>query len=68
MVFQKKNESNEEESNPSSVNKELEGDAELVEVPTQTTMAFKIKDDVFDERVLLLKIYNDIQKIKKGIL
>ena len=40
----------------------------LVEVPTQTTIAFKLEDETLvDEKGLLIKIYNDIQKIKKSI-
>lgn len=43
-------------------------EAVLVEVPTQTTMAFKMEDEsIVDERAILLKIYNDIQLIKKSI-
>lgn len=43
-------------------------EASLVEVPTQTTIAFKMEDEsLLDEKGLLLKIYNDIQKIKKSI-
>lgn len=43
-------------------------EAVLVEVPTQTTIAFKMEDEsLLDDKGLLLKIYNDIQLIKKGI-
>lgn len=44
----------------------VEKEAELVEVPTQTTIAFKMEDDsLIDEKGLLLRIYRDIQKIKR---
>ena len=43
-------------------------EAVMVEVPTQTTIAFKLEDEsLVDEKGLLVKIYNDIQKIKKSI-
>ena len=43
-------------------------EASLVEVPTQTTIAFKLEDEsLVDDKALLLKIYNDIQKIKRSL-
>jgi len=43
-------------------------EATLIEVPTQTTIAFKLEDEsLVDEKGMLLKIYQDIQKIKKSI-
>ena len=49
--------------------KEEKTEASLVEVPTQTTIAFKLEDEsIIDERGLLLRIYNDIQKIKKSLI
>lgn len=43
-------------------------EASLVEVPTQTTIAYKLEDEsVVDEKGLLIKIYNDVQKIKRSI-
>ena len=43
-------------------------EASLVEVPIQTTIAFKIDDnEIVDEKGLLLKIYNKICKIEKSI-
>lgn len=43
-------------------------EAVLVEVPTQTGIAFKLADGtIIDDRGLLVKIYNDIQKIRKAI-
>ena len=44
-------------------------EAALVEVPTQTTITFKLEDEsLVDEKGLLIKIYNDIQKIKRSLL
>ena len=44
-------------------------EAELVEVPTQTALVFKLEDEkVVDEKGLLLKMYNDIQKIKRSLV
>lgn len=43
-------------------------EASLVEVPTQTTIAFKMEDDsLLDEKGILLKMYNKICKIEKSI-
>ena len=43
-------------------------EASLVEVPTQTTIAFKLEDEsLVDDKGMLLKIYNDIQLIKKSV-
>lgn len=43
-------------------------EAELVEVPVQTAIAFKLDEkEVVDEKGLLLKIYNKICKIEKSI-
>ena len=43
-------------------------EASLVEVPTQTTIAFKLEDDsLVDEKGLLLKIYNDVKQIKDSL-
>ena len=40
----------------------------LVEVPTQTTIAFRLEDGrVIDERALLLEIYKDIKRIKEAV-
>jgi len=69
MVFQKKNvDIGDEEESSVVEKKKVDGDGKLVEVPTQTTIAYQIGDDVYDEKSLLLMIYNDLQKIKKGIL
>ena len=47
---------------------EAKKQAEMVEVPTQTTIAFKLEDDsLTDEKGLLVRIYNDIQQIKKSL-
>ena len=49
--------------------KKKESEAELVEVTTQTTEAFKLEDgSVVTANMLLLQIYNDVQKLKKGLL
>lgn len=50
-------------------NKEVKSkEAKLVEVPTQTTLAFQMEDEsLLDDKGLLLRIYNDIQIIKKSI-
>ena len=47
---------------------EAKQEISLVEVPTQTTIAFKLEDGrVVDERALLLELYKDIQSIKKAV-
>ena len=44
-------------------------EAKLVEVPTQYAPAFELEDgSIVDERTLLLKIYNKINKIEKTIV
>jgi len=71
MVFQKKQinvEEKEEVVIPVNNKKQNEGDCELVEVPTQTTIAFKLGEEVFDDRAMLLKIYNDLQDVKKAVM
>jgi len=46
-----------------------DNEAELVEVPTATAIAFKLEDgNVVDMHEVLVKIYNDVQKLKKGLL
>jgi len=48
---------------------ELKQEAEIVEVTTQTAPAIKLEDGtIVNELMLLVKIYNDIQKIKKSIV
>ena len=42
-------------------------EAKLVEVPTQTTIAFQIGDNILSPNELLLKIYNDLQQLKKAL-
>lgn len=43
-------------------------EAQLVEVPTQTTIAFKLEDEsLTDEKGMLLKIYNILKKIEKSV-
>jgi hypothetical protein len=49
--------------------KSEESEAGLVEVPTQTAVAFRLVDGrVVDERTLLLEIYKDLQIVKKFIV
>lgn len=49
--------------------KSEESEAGLVEVPTQTAVAFRLTDGrVVDERTLLLEIYKDLQIVKKFIV
>lgn len=48
---------------------ETKMEAEIVEVTTQTSPAIKLEDGtVVNELMLLVKMYNDIQKIKKSIV
>ena len=42
--------------------------AEVVEVPTNHVTAFRLENgDVVDTNELLVRIYNDVQKIKKSV-
>ena len=40
----------------------------VVEVPTQFGLAFKIGEEVIDTNELLVRIYNDLQSMKKALL
>lgn len=42
-------------------------EAQIVEVPTQFGIAFKIGNEVLNETELLIRIFNDIQIIKKSV-
>jgi hypothetical protein len=43
--------------------------ASVVQVPTEYGIAFQIDEDTtLDVNQLLIRIYNDIQKLKRGLL
>ena len=44
-------------------------EAVLIEVPTQTAIAYKLDEEtIVDEKGILIRIYNDIQQIKKALV
>jgi len=50
-------------------NKEEVKEATLIEVPTQMGMAIQLEDgSQVNELGLLLKIYNDLQKVKRSLI
>lgn len=52
---------------PTPIKKGEESYVELIEVPTQTTVAFKEGDEVFEEKTMLKKIYDKLCVIEKNI-
>ena len=57
------------EEKTEKVDKKKEVVAELVKVPSEYNLAFQLEDgSIIDSNELMIRIYNDIQKLKKGLL
>lgn len=56
-----------EEEKKQEKEKTNDSEAKIVETPVQFGIAYQIGGEVVDERELLVRIYNDIQKIKRSV-
>ena len=68
-MFDKKKNAVEELKEELKKEEKKEKEAQLVEVPTGSKLAFMLEDEsIVTADELLIKIYNDIQKMKKEIV